>query len=56
MKLGVELHQANGFDRQQMGIALRGSWGLFVNSNSDDHVSLHVQGLSCYTRGFVAIP
>lgn len=33
---GAEVVQANGFDKDQMIAAFRGSWGVFVNTNSDD--------------------
>jgi nucleoside-diphosphate-sugar epimerase len=38
-KQGVEMLQADGLSKQQMVAALKGSWGLFVNTNSDDPVS-----------------
>jgi uncharacterized protein YbjT (DUF2867 family) len=35
---GLELVQANGWDKPSMVEAFRGSWGAFVNTNSDDAV------------------
>ncbi|KAI9372463.1 hypothetical protein BJX61DRAFT_552879 [Aspergillus egyptiacus] len=34
--LGAEIHAANGFDYGSMVAAFTGSWGVFVNINSDD--------------------
>jgi uncharacterized protein YbjT (DUF2867 family) len=36
--LGLEARQANGFNYESMEAAFRGSWGAFVNINSDDKV------------------
>lgn len=36
---GVEMIQANGLVYQQVVDALRGSWGVFANTNSEDPVS-----------------
>lgn len=36
--LGAELVQADGFNHNQMMAAFQGSWGAFVNTNSDDEV------------------
>lgn len=36
--LGAELVQADGFNSDEMTNALAGSWGLFINTNSDDEV------------------
>ncbi|KAJ4986695.1 NmrA family protein [Stagonosporopsis vannaccii] len=36
--LGVELVKADGWDKQSMVTALNGSWGVFVNTNSDDPI------------------
>ncbi|KAF7179597.1 hypothetical protein CNMCM7691_008645 [Aspergillus felis] len=33
---GAQIHQANGFSSESMVEAFRGSWGAFVNINSDD--------------------
>ncbi|KAJ6012514.1 hypothetical protein N7522_002869 [Penicillium canescens] len=33
---GAEIHQADGFDLESMVSAFAGSWGAFVNINSDD--------------------
>lgn len=35
---GAEVQQADGFDKQSMLSAFAGSWGVFVNINSDDKV------------------
>jgi nucleoside-diphosphate-sugar epimerase len=35
---GAQIHQANGFSSESMVEAFRGSWGAFVNINSDDKV------------------
>ncbi|KAF4153186.1 hypothetical protein CNMCM6069_001079 [Aspergillus lentulus] len=37
---GAEIHQANGFSSESMVEAFRGSWGAFVNINSDDKFSM----------------
>lgn len=36
---GVEVIKADGFFKEQVVEAFRGSWGVFVNTNSDDPVS-----------------
>jgi hypothetical protein len=36
---GVEIVKADGFVKDQVVEAFRGSWGVFVNTNSDDPVS-----------------
>lgn len=36
--LGAELVKADGLKLDEMTNALVGSWGLFVNTNSDDEV------------------
>jgi uncharacterized protein YbjT (DUF2867 family) len=36
--LGAELCSADGFDSEAMVAAFQGSWGVFVNINSDDPV------------------
>lgn len=38
---GVEMVQANGFSPDEMKAALKGTWGLFLNINSDDKVSVY---------------
>ena len=35
---GVEVVQADGFNKDQLVGAFRGSWAAFVNTNSDDPV------------------
>jgi nucleoside-diphosphate-sugar epimerase len=41
--LGAEIVQGNGFRSGEMLSAFSGSWGMFVNINSDDKVcKLHV--------------
>jgi len=37
--LGVEVVQAEGFDAESMKNAFEGSWGVFVNTDSNDLVS-----------------
>lgn len=37
---GAEIHQANGFSSESMLEAFSGTWGVFVNINSDDKVCL----------------
>jgi uncharacterized protein YbjT (DUF2867 family) len=34
--LGVEVVKADGWDKESMIAAFKGSWGAFVNTNSDD--------------------
>ncbi|KAF2187323.1 NAD(P)-binding protein [Zopfia rhizophila CBS 207.26] len=34
--LGVEVVKADGFNKEEMIAAFKGSWGVFVNTNSDD--------------------
>lgn len=36
--LGVEVVEADGWDKVSMVTAFRGSWGAFVNTNSDDPI------------------
>ena len=35
---GVNVVKANGFDADEMEAAFKGSWGVFLNINSDDKV------------------
>jgi uncharacterized protein YbjT (DUF2867 family) len=37
---GAEIYQADGFSSESMLKAFSGSWGVFVNINSDDQVCL----------------
>lgn len=37
--LGVEVVKADGFNKDEMLEAFKGSWGAFVNTNSHDPVS-----------------
>lgn len=37
-KVGVEMVRADGFNIEDMTAAFEGSWGAFVNINSDDKV------------------
>lgn len=47
-RLGAHLIQADGLNQEQITRALQGSWGLFINSNSDDHVNSRPRNLlSC---------
>lgn len=39
LDIGAELVEANGFNHGQMVAAFAGSWGVFINTNSDDEVS-----------------
>ncbi|KAH7148454.1 hypothetical protein EDB81DRAFT_463608 [Dactylonectria macrodidyma] len=43
---GVEVIQADGFVKEQVIEAFRGSWGVFVNTNSDDPTLNQPGGLS----------
>ncbi|KAJ8116488.1 hypothetical protein OPT61_g2093 [Boeremia exigua] len=36
--LGVEVVKADGWDKESMVAAFNGSWGVFVNTNSDDPI------------------
>lgn len=36
---GIEVVKADGFVKEEVVEAFRGSWGVFVNTNSDDPVS-----------------
>jgi uncharacterized protein YbjT (DUF2867 family) len=38
-KQGAEVREADGFNSESMVNAFSGSWGAFVNINSDDKVS-----------------
>lgn len=38
--LGANVTKADGFDTEQMTEILSGCWGLFLNTNSDDPVSI----------------
>lgn len=38
--LGAELVKADGFNRQELQHAFSGSWGAFVNTNSEDPVRI----------------
>jgi nucleoside-diphosphate-sugar epimerase len=37
-KSGVEVVKADGWDKESLVAAFKGSWGAFVNTNSDDSV------------------
>jgi uncharacterized protein YbjT (DUF2867 family) len=39
---GAEMVQANGLSPDEMKAAFRGSWGVFLNINSDDKVRLQL--------------
>ncbi|KAK7397518.1 hypothetical protein QQX98_013113 [Neonectria punicea] len=43
---GVEVVKADGFVKEQVAEAFRGSWGVFVNTNSDDPTLNQPGGLS----------
>jgi uncharacterized protein YbjT (DUF2867 family) len=45
---GVEVVKADGLVKQELIEAFKGSWGVFVNTNSDDPVSHHGQQTSSY--------
>lgn len=50
--LGAELVKADGFNRQELQQAFSGSWGAFVNTNSEDPVcatSTHMTGVMLLT-------
>ncbi len=36
--LGVEVVKADGWDKDSLIVAFKGSWGVFVNTNSDDPI------------------
>lgn len=36
--LGVEVVKADGWEKESMVTAFKGSWGVFVNTNSDDPI------------------
>jgi uncharacterized protein YbjT (DUF2867 family) len=40
---GADVVQANGFEFDQILAAFQDSWGAFVNINSDDKVSCHIE-------------
>ena len=42
---GIEMIKANGFNADEMTAAFEGSWGAFVNINSDDNVFPRPKGL-----------
>ncbi|KAI1919066.1 hypothetical protein LOZ12_002023 [Ophidiomyces ophidiicola] len=48
--IGAEVHLANGFDMQAMVDAFCGSWGIFVNINSDDK-AFRVDGSTEFDMG-----
>ncbi|KAJ5670393.1 uncharacterized protein N7477_005756 [Penicillium maclennaniae] len=47
---GAEIRQADGFDKKSMRAAFAGSWGIFVNINSDDK-SIKEKGLTEFDLG-----
>ncbi|CAG8050095.1 unnamed protein product [Penicillium salamii] len=47
---GVEVHKADAFDKDSMLSAFAGSWGVFVNINSDDK-SIKEHGLTEFDMG-----
>ncbi|RAH51238.1 NmrA/HSCARG family protein [Aspergillus brunneoviolaceus CBS 621.78] len=52
---GASLVQADGFNREQMAAALAGSWGVFINTNSDDEALKSLDGPSDYDLGAAVI-
>jgi nucleoside-diphosphate-sugar epimerase len=56
---GVEMVQANGLLKDEVVLALKGSWGVFINTNSDDPVRsvrlTLVDGLHLANTGIQAI-
>jgi NmrA-like family len=54
-KVGVEIVQADGWNKEQMTKAFKGSWGVFVNTNTEDPVSVTLTSMiapiSGSTRG-----
>ncbi|RLL97457.1 hypothetical protein CFD26_102797 [Aspergillus turcosus] len=53
--LGAEVVEANGFDRGQMEKAFSGSWGVFINTNSDDEALKSLDGPSDYDLGVAVL-
>ncbi|EEP79375.1 conserved hypothetical protein [Uncinocarpus reesii 1704] len=49
--LGAEIQSANGFDIESMKKAVRGSWGVFVNINSDDQAFRNEHGPTEFDMG-----
>ncbi|KAJ5664872.1 uncharacterized protein N7477_007320 [Penicillium maclennaniae] len=48
---GVEMVQADGFNFEEMIAAFRGSWGAFVNINSDDKIFANNTGPTEFDMG-----
>nr|L0E2U6.1 RecName: Full=NmrA-like family domain-containing oxidoreductase phqG; AltName: Full=Paraherquamide biosynthesis cluster protein G [Penicillium fellutanum]AGA37274.1 negative regulator [Penicillium fellutanum] len=53
--LGAELVQADGFNLGEMTNAFAGSWGVFINTNSDDEALKSLDGPSDYDLGVSVI-
>ncbi|KAJ5134867.1 hypothetical protein N7448_000110 [Penicillium atrosanguineum] len=48
---GVEMIQADGFNSEEMITAFHGSWGAFVNINSDDKIFANTKGPTEFDMG-----
>ena len=48
--LGVEIVQADGWNKEQMLKAFKGSWGAFVNTNTEDPVSVTLISMTAPLR------
>ncbi|KAJ5158308.1 uncharacterized protein N7500_007959 [Penicillium coprophilum] len=53
--LGAELVQADGLNSVEMTNAFAGSWGVFINTNSDDEALKSLDGPSDYDLGVSVI-
>jgi uncharacterized protein YbjT (DUF2867 family) len=43
--MGVEVIQANGWNKEEIRAAFAGSWAAFVNTNSEDPVGFNLTSL-----------
>jgi hypothetical protein len=53
-KIGIEVVQADGWNREQMMKAFEGSWGVFVNTNTEDPVSSTFVTVTTHMRSHLA--
>lgn len=49
-RLGATIVKANGWNKDEITDAFKGSWGAFVNTNSDDPVCL-----GCYSKSILEV-
>lgn len=52
---GAEIVRADGFDKEEVTAAFQGSWGAFVNINSDDKIFRNQDGPTEFQLGKIIV-